>query len=49
MTDIKVMNKIGIDAFNDLARSHDAHAKEVERLCKEVKKLKLKIKLLESI
>ena len=27
--------KIGIDAFNDLAKSHDAHVKEVERLQKE--------------
>ena len=49
MTNIKVMNKVGIDAFNDLAKSHDAHVKEVERLNEEVKKLKLKIKLLESI
>jgi hypothetical protein len=27
--------KVGIDAFNDLAKSHDAHVKEVERLQKE--------------
>ena len=37
--------KIGIDAFNDLAKSHDAHAKEVERLQKELKQTK---NLLES-
>ena len=35
MTDLKV----GIDAFNDLAKSHDAHVKEVERLAKKVKLL----------
>ena len=28
--------KVGIDAFNDLAKSHDAHVKEVERLQKEL-------------
>ncbi len=36
--------KVGIDAFNELAKSHDAHVKEVERLQKvldEVKKIKL--------
>jgi cell division protein FtsB len=44
MTDLK----IGIDAYNDLAKSHDAHVKEVESLSREVKKLKLKIKLLED-
>jgi|TARA_B110001454_G_scaffold102656_1_gene96839 hypothetical protein len=32
--------KIGLDAFNDLARSHDAHVKEVERLQKELDKVK---------
>ena len=32
--------KVGIDAFNDLAKSHDAHAKEVERLQKELKQTK---------
>ncbi len=32
--------KVGIDAFNDLAQSHDAHVKEVERLQKEVDELK---------
>jgi hypothetical protein len=32
--------KVGIDAFNDLAKSHDAHVKEVERLQKELDKLK---------
>ena len=31
--------KIGIEAFNDLAVSHDAHVKEVERLTTEVKSL----------
>ena len=31
--------KIGIEAFNDLAVSHDAHVKEVERLNTEVKSL----------
>jgi hypothetical protein len=31
--------KVGIDAFNDLARSHDAHVKEVERLQKELDEL----------
>tara|TARA_B100000287_G_scaffold410341_1_gene438639 strand:- start:61 stop:291 length:231 start_codon:yes stop_codon:yes gene_type:complete len=32
--------KVGIDAFNDLAKSHDAHVKEVERLQTELDKLK---------
>jgi hypothetical protein len=38
----KIMEKIkvGIDAFNDLAKSHDAHVKEVERLQKELDELK---------
>jgi hypothetical protein len=36
--------KVGIDAFNDLAKSHDAHVKEVERLQKELDELK-KLKL----
>ena len=40
--------KVGIDAFNDLARSHDAHVKEVVRLREEVKKLKLRIEELED-
>ena len=40
--------KVGIDAFNDLARSHDAHVKEVERLREEAKELKLRIKELEE-
>ena len=31
--------KVGIDAFNDSARSHDAHVKEVERLAKKVEGL----------
>ena len=36
--------KVGIDAFNDLAKSHDAHVKEVERLQEELNKLnKLKL------
>ena len=39
--DIKMTNiKVGIDAFNDLAKSHDAHAKEVERLQKELEQIK---------
>ena len=38
----KIMEKIkvGIAAFNDLAQSHDAHIKEVERLQKELDELK---------
>ena len=40
--------KVGIDAFNDLARSHDAHVKEGVRLREEVKELKLRIKELED-
>jgi len=38
----KIMEKIkvGIDAFNELAKSHDAHVKEVERLQKELDELK---------
>ena len=32
--------KVGIDAFNDLAKSHEAHVKEVERLQKELDELK---------
>ena len=39
--------KIGIDAFNDLAKSHDAHAKEVERLQEELNKLN-KLKLVDQ-
>ena len=31
--------KVGIDAFNDLAKSHDDHVKEVERLQKELDEL----------
>jgi hypothetical protein len=31
--------KVGIDAFNDFAKSHDAHVKEVERLQKELNNL----------
>ena len=31
--------KVGIDAFNELAKSHDAHVKEVERLQKELDEL----------
>ena len=31
--------KVGIDAFNDLAKSHDAHVKEVERLQEKVQAL----------
>ena len=32
--------KVGLDAFNDLAKSHEAHVKEVERLQTELDKLK---------
>jgi hypothetical protein len=39
--------KVGIDAFNDLAKSHDAHAKEVERLQEELNKLN-KLKLVDQ-
>ena len=39
--------KVGIDAFNDLAKSHDAHVKEVERLQKELDELK-KLKLVDE-
>jgi hypothetical protein len=39
--------KVGIDAFNDLARSHDAHVKEVERLQKELDELN-KLKLVDQ-
>ena len=31
--------KVGIDAFNDLAKSHDHHVKEVERLQEELNEL----------
>ena len=43
MTNIKV----GIDAFNDLAKSHDAHVKEVERLQEELNELN-KLKLVDQ-
>ena len=39
--------KVGIDAFNDLAQSHDAHVKEVERLQKELDELN-KLKLVDQ-
>jgi len=39
--------KVGIDAFNDLAKSHDAHAKEVERLQEELNELN-KLKLVDQ-
>ena len=42
------IQKVGLEAFNELAESHDAHVKEVKRLSSEVKKLKLKIKLLKD-
>jgi hypothetical protein len=38
--------KVGLDAFNELAKSHDAHVKEVERLQKELDELK-KLKLVD--
>ena len=31
--------KVGLDAFNDLAESHEAHVKEVKRLRKELDEL----------
>ena len=40
--------KVGIDAFNDLAKSHDAHVKEVERLQNELDKLK-NLKLVDQL
>jgi len=33
------IQKVGLEAFNELAKSHDAHAKEVERLQKELDEL----------
>ena len=39
--------KVGIDAFNDLAKSHEAHVKEVERLQKELDELN-KLKLVDQ-
>jgi hypothetical protein len=39
--------KVGLDAFNDLAKSHDAHVKEVERLQEELGELK-KLKLVDE-
>ena len=39
--------KVGIDTFNDLAKSHDAHVKEVERLQKELDELN-KLKLVDQ-
>jgi len=39
--------KVGIDAFNDLAKSHDAHVKEVERLQEELNELN-KLKLVDQ-
>ena len=39
--------KVGLDAFNELAKSHDAHVKEVERLQKELDELK-KLKLVDE-
>ena len=39
--------KVGIDAFNDLAKSHDAHVKEVEKLQKELDELN-KLKLVDQ-
>ena len=39
--------KVGIDAFNDLARSHEAHVKEIERLQEELDKLN-KLKLVDQ-
>jgi hypothetical protein len=39
--------KVGLEAFNDLAKSHDAHVKEVERLQKELDELN-KLKLVDQ-
>tara|TARA_Y100000034_G_C6884595_1_gene405966 strand:- start:1896 stop:2144 length:249 start_codon:yes stop_codon:yes gene_type:complete len=39
--------KVGLDAFNELAKSHDAHVKEVERLQKELNELN-KLKLVDQ-
>ena len=39
--------KVGLDAFNELAKSHDAHVKEVERLQKELDELN-KLKLVDQ-
>ena len=39
--------KVGIDAFNDLARSHEAHVKEIERLQEKLDKLN-KLKLVDQ-
>jgi hypothetical protein len=39
--------KVGIDAFNDLAKSHDAHVKEIKRLKEELDKLN-KLKLVDQ-
>ena len=39
--------RVGIDAFNDLAKSHDAHVKEVERLQEELNELN-KLKLVDQ-
>ena len=41
------IQKVGIDAFNDLAKSHDAHVKEVERLQEELNELN-KLKLVDQ-
>ena len=34
------IQKVGLEAFNELAKSHDAHVKEVERLQKELEQTK---------
>ena len=41
------IQKVGIDAFNDLAKSHDAHVKEVEKLQEELNELN-KLKLVDQ-
>ncbi len=40
------IQKVGLEAFNELAESHDAHVKEVKRLSSEVKKLKTQNKII---
>ena len=39
--------KVGIGAFNDLAKSHEAHVKEIKRLKEELDKLN-KLKLVDQ-
>ena len=41
------IQKVGLEAFNELAESHEAHVKEVERLQKELDELN-KLKLVDQ-